>query len=94
MKLVLAVAVLLVTLSAVVTDSNDGGRKEPTVAEKFEKFQKEVQTFVDNIGEKAKAAYHEFHNSEFSNKTRNWLSETINKLKKKFEPITSQDGSD
>ncbi|XP_015675764.1 apolipoprotein C-I [Protobothrops mucrosquamatus] len=94
MKLVLAVAVLLITLSAVVTDSNEDGGKEPTLAQKFEKFQKEVQTFVDNLGEKAKTALHEFQNSEFSNKTRNWLSETFHKLKKKFEPITSQGGSD
>ncbi|XP_026571265.1 apolipoprotein C-I [Pseudonaja textilis] len=94
MKLVLAVAVLLITLSAVVADSNEDGGKEPTLAEKFEKFQKEVQTFVDNLGEKTKVALREFHNSEFSNKTRNWLSESFQKLKKKIESITSQDGSD
>ncbi|KAM3830324.1 apolipoprotein C-I isoform 2-T2 [Vipera latastei] len=94
MKLVLAVAVLLITLSAVVTDSNEDGGREATMAQKFEKFQKEVQTFVDNLGEKTKAAFLEFHNSEFSNKTRNWLSETFQKLKKKFEPVNSQEGSD
>ncbi|XP_058051687.1 apolipoprotein C-I [Ahaetulla prasina] len=94
MKLVLAVAVLLMTLSAVVTDSNEDGGKEPTMAQKFEKYQKEIQTFVDNLGEKTKAALLEFHNSEFSNKTRKWLSETFQKLKKKFEPMPAQDGSD
>ncbi|XP_032083066.1 apolipoprotein C-I-like [Thamnophis elegans] len=94
MKLVLAVAVLLISLSAVVTDSNEDGGKEPTLAQKFEKYQKEVQTFVDNLGEKTKAAFREFHNSEFSNKTRNWVSETLQKVKKKLETLTSQDGSD
>ncbi|KAG8143521.1 hypothetical protein E2320_000737 [Naja naja] len=78
----------------VCSDSNEDGGNEPTIAQKFEKFQREVQTFVDNLGEKTKAALREFHNSEFSNKTRSWLSETFQKLKKRFEPISSQDESD
>ncbi|XP_007421571.1 apolipoprotein C-I [Python bivittatus] len=94
MRLVVSVAVVLIALSAAVADTAEDVEKELTMAQKFEKFQQDVQTFVDNVGEKTKSAFLELHNSEFSNKTRNWLSETFRKLKKNFEPITSSEGSD
>ncbi|XP_063168275.1 apolipoprotein C-I [Candoia aspera] len=94
MKLGVSIAVVLMALSVAVADSTENGGKEPTMAQKFEKFQQDIQTFVDNLGEKTRAAFRDLHNTEFSNKTRDWLSKTFQKLKDEFEAITSSEGSD
>ncbi|XP_077192755.1 apolipoprotein C-I isoform X2 [Paroedura picta] len=93
MQLAVSIAVLLVALSA-VTDSAEVSVTEPTLSQKFERFQEDVQTFFDDVGEKAKGALHDLHNSEISNKTRNWFAEKFRKLKERFQTTFTPGGTD
>ncbi|XP_048358195.1 apolipoprotein C-I-like [Sphaerodactylus townsendi] len=88
MQLVLPIAVILVALS-VVTDSAEIPVPERSVSQKFEKFQEEFQTFMDDVGEKARGAFRDLHNSELVNKTRNWFTENFRKMKEKFRTTFS-----
>ncbi|XP_054855275.1 apolipoprotein C-I [Eublepharis macularius] len=83
MQLAVSIAVILMALS-VVTESTEVSPTEPTLSQKFERFQNEFRTFVDNVKEKTQGAFHDLHNSEFSNKTRNWFSEKFRKLREKI----------
>ncbi|XP_042296564.1 apolipoprotein C-I [Sceloporus undulatus] len=90
MQIVVSVAVVLAALT-VVADSEVQTVTEPTLSQKFERFQHDVQTFVDRFGEKTKAAFQGLHQSEISNKTRSWFSETFQKLKEKFRTPFSRE---
>ncbi|XP_060639681.2 apolipoprotein C-I-like [Anolis sagrei] len=87
MQIVLSVAVVLVALSVVAGTDEIPVANEPSLTQKLEKFQQEVQTFVDRVGEETKEAFRDIHHSEFSNKTRNWFSENFRKLKEKFRTL-------
>nr|XP_056701937.1 apolipoprotein C-I-like [Euleptes europaea] len=93
MQLAVSIAVILVALS-VVTDSAEVSVSEPSVSQKFERFQEELQTFVDDVGQKARVALHDLHNSELVNKTRNWFSENFRKMKEKFRTAFSTGETD
>ncbi|XP_072836122.2 apolipoprotein C-I isoform X1 [Pogona vitticeps] len=96
MQLAFSVAVVLVALSVVADSAEDPVTStEPTLAQKFEKFQHGLQTFAERVGEKTKAAFLDLHHSEIGNKTRNWFTENFQKLKEKFKAtFSSNDGSD
>ncbi|KAL8219747.1 UNVERIFIED_CONTAM: hypothetical protein K2H54_032717 [Gekko kuhli] len=89
MQLAVSIAVVLVALSVVTDSASVSVVEEPTLSQKFERFQGEVQTFFDGIGEKAKGAFRDLHNSEISTKARNWFTENFQKLKEKFKKTFS-----
>ncbi|XP_061453584.1 apolipoprotein C-I [Rhineura floridana] len=95
MQISLSAAVIFVALSVVTAAAEvPVPMTEPTLSQKFEEFQHEVQSFVDNIGEKTKEAFRDLHHSELSTKTRNWFTENFQKLKDKFKATFSNEGSD
>ncbi|KAH0631650.1 hypothetical protein JD844_006086 [Phrynosoma platyrhinos] len=93
MQIITSVAVVLVALSVMADSAEVQTVTEPTLTQKFERFQHEVQAFADRVGEKTKAAFQDLHHSEISNKTRNWFSETFQKLKEKFRAPFSREES-
>ncbi|CAI5780961.1 apolipoprotein C-I isoform X2 [Podarcis lilfordi] len=92
MQLAVSVAVVLMALFA-VTASAEVEPTEPSLSQRFENFQRNVQTFIDNAGERTKTAFQEFHNSEPISKARNWLSERFQQVKDKVKATFSSDGS-
>ncbi|XP_044291101.1 apolipoprotein C-I-like [Varanus komodoensis] len=90
MQAVVSIAVVLVALS-VVAASDEPTTMKPTLSQKFEKFQQEVQGFFDRVGEKVKAAFHDLHHSKFSNQTRSWFAENLQTLKDKFATISNKE---
>ncbi|XP_033014265.1 apolipoprotein C-I-like [Lacerta agilis] len=93
MQLAVSVAVVLMALF-VVTASTEVGPTEPTLSQKFENFQRNVQTFIGNAGEKTKTVLQDIHNSEPITKARNWLSERFQQVKDKVKATFSSEGSD
>ncbi|XP_034976624.1 apolipoprotein C-I [Zootoca vivipara] len=93
MQLAVSIAVVLVALF-VVTDSTEIGPTEPSLSQRFENFQSNVKTFIDNAGEKTKTALQDLHNSETLTKARNWLSERFQQVKEKVKATFSSEGSD
>ncbi|KAM4703604.1 apolipoprotein C-I [Rhinophrynus dorsalis] len=83
MKLLLALSVVLVTLF-VVTEASSAESSSPTVMERFESFGDSLKEAATKISEKAKSVYKDLHDSEFGTKTRNWFSDTYQKVKGKI----------
>ncbi|XP_067411428.1 apolipoprotein C-I [Emydura macquarii macquarii] len=93
MRPAVPLALILLAL-AVLADSATAEVTEPTLSQKFESFQHKLQAFADGIAEKTKAAFHDLHHSEFSEKTRNWFSEQFQKLKEKLNEKISRERAD
>nr|XP_048681240.1 apolipoprotein C-I-like [Caretta caretta] len=93
MRPAVSITLILVALT-VLADSALAQPTEPTLSEKFEKFQNRLQAFADSIADKTKAAFQELRHSKFSEKTRHWFSEQFQKIKEKFNEKFSRDKSD
>ncbi|KAM9114744.1 apolipoprotein C-I [Pangshura tecta] len=90
MRPAVSIALILVALT-VLADSAQDEPTEPTLTQKFEKFQNKLQAFAESIADKTKAAFQELHHREFSEKARNWFSEQFQNLKEKFNEKFSRD---
>lgn len=51
-------------------DATEVTETEPSLTQRFEKFQHDFQEFVDRVEVKAKEVFHDAHYSELSNQTR------------------------
>ncbi|KAG8567659.1 hypothetical protein GDO81_013732 [Engystomops pustulosus] len=83
MKLLLALSVVLIVLS-VLTEPASADSDEPSIKEKFKKFGESVKYVAVKVGEKAKSAIKEIHDSAFATKARSIFTEGIQQLKDKF----------
>ncbi|XP_078507391.1 apolipoprotein C-I [Lissotriton helveticus] len=72
MKLLLSLAVLLVTV-AVMTDVTKAD-DSPSVVDRLKEF-------ASNVGDKTKEVFNKIHHSEPATKTRNWFAETFQRAK-------------
>ncbi|MBB6682330.1 hypothetical protein H4O20_12840, partial [Aequorivita sp. 609] len=79
MKLYLAAAVLMLVL-AVQTEAQD----EPTLEERFAKFQTQVKEIAEDLTEKTKTTFEQLDKSEFAVKTKSWFNEQYEKMKQKL----------
>ncbi|KAK1151845.1 apolipoprotein C-I-like [Acipenser oxyrinchus oxyrinchus] len=81
MKLSLSVALVVLALAVLV----ESAPQDPTLTERFNNFQTQVETLTQDLTEKTKAAMEELHNSEFSVNARNWFKDTFENLKKQMD---------
>ncbi|PWS23127.1 hypothetical protein DKP78_14770, partial [Enterococcus faecium] len=87
MKLLVAISVLVLVLAA----HSDAQESEPTLEERFTQFQQQMQTLTEDMVEKSKTAFEQFHTSEFAVKSKNFFTEQFEKLKQKVhETFSSQ----
>lgn len=57
---------------------------EPSLKDRFKSFGESIKDAALKVGEKAKSAYEDLHKSDFGTKTRNFFSESVQKIKEKF----------
>ncbi|XP_069804444.1 apolipoprotein C-I-like [Dendropsophus ebraccatus] len=79
MKLLLALAVVIFTLSALAEPSS-ADSQEPSLKDRFRSIGESIKDAASKVGDKFK----EVHNSEFMTKARNLFKEGIEKIKDKF----------
>ncbi|XP_040290093.1 apolipoprotein C-I-like isoform X2 [Bufo bufo] len=83
MKLLLALSVVLIALS-VLAEPSSAESQEPSVKEKFKNIGEAIKDAAVKVGEKAKSVYKDLHESEIGTKTRNFFTESFQKIKNKF----------
>ncbi|XP_069804445.1 apolipoprotein C-I-like [Dendropsophus ebraccatus] len=79
MKLLLALAVVIFTLSALAEPSSADSQK-PSLKDRFTSIGESIKDAVTEVGDKFK----EVHNSEFLTKARNLFKEWLENIKEKI----------
>ncbi|KAM4600319.1 apolipoprotein C-I [Polymixia lowei] len=77
MKLYLAVAVLMLAFAA-LTDAEE---VDTTIQDRFTDFGTQISQGAQDIAEKTKQAFQDFHESEFVLNTKSWFERQFDKVK-------------
>ncbi|KAG8433886.1 hypothetical protein GDO86_012307 [Hymenochirus boettgeri] len=82
MKLLLAVSVLLATVF-VLAEANPTDETK-TFKDHIESVGTSIKQFASKVGDKAKEVIKDIHETEFAKKSREWISDTFQKIKGKI----------
>nr|AOR81864.1 apolipoprotein C-I-like protein [Ictalurus punctatus] len=85
MKLYLAVATLMLVLIA-----HSEAQEESTIEQQFANFQARFKEFGDDVTEKTKNALKQIENSEIISKTKDWVTEQLEKVRQKFDEVINK----
>ncbi|MBZ3878136.1 Apolipoprotein C-I [Sciurus carolinensis] len=80
MRLLLALPVLVVVLSMVL-EGPAPAQATPDVLSTLENIPDKLKEFGNTLEDKTRAAIDHIRQSDIATKTRNWISETFNKVK-------------
>ncbi|XP_056397953.1 apolipoprotein C-I-like [Hyla sarda] len=83
MKLLLALSVVLITLS-VLAEPSSADSQEPSVKDRFRNIGESIKDAFTKAGEKTKSAFEELHKSDVVKQTSNFFKDTFQKIKDKF----------
>ncbi|CAH2319001.1 cGMP-inhibited 3, 5 -cyclic phosphodiesterase B [Pelobates cultripes] len=89
MKLLLAISVFVIALSVMI-EPTSADSDSPSIKDRFESIGASIWDAAVKVGEKTKSAFKGLSESEPITKAKGWISETVQKIKKKPSILKEQ----